>query len=136
MYPEAHLNRSRRLIARHREQANKKYEEWMDLSKVDFKLLTEKEWTEACVFFGGCAICGSEHIETRHFFVDFREGGRYTAWNVFPMCGDCSKKVRNYKNPFVWLDKYIGSIDMPKERIDRMLEYFLMQIERVKPSEQ
>lgn len=129
-----------RYVERLKAEAEQQYEEWMELTNIDFKPLTEKDWLEACSYFGGCAICGNEHIETRHFLLPFKEGGRYAAWNVFPLCLKCSVVTKNYKNPFLWLCRPISrqasKMDLTNEHKQRLIEYFILQIERCKTDEQ
>lgn len=134
MYPEQNVQRVRRFIENKKKIASLKYSEWLDLTKLDFKLLSEDDWLKACAYFDGCAICGNDHIEAREFLVGFQEGGRYTAWNIFPMCGRCAKLARQTANPFIWLDSYLGTakkLGLTEERKQRLLEYFVLQIERV-----
>jgi hypothetical protein len=97
--------------------------------------MSEQQWLEACNYFNGCAICGSEDIETREFFVPFSKGGRYTAWNMFPLCGKCAIHTKPAANPFIWLDDYLGKakdLGLNDYRKERLIEYMLLQIERCK----
>jgi hypothetical protein len=133
LFPEQKRIRANRFVANKLQQINTKYEEWLDLSKIDFKPMTEDEWLATCAYFDGCAICGCEHIEAREFFVPFAQGGKYASWNMFPMCGKCAGAVQKYKNPFRWLDKNLGTakeLGLTEERKKRLLEYFILQIER------
>lgn len=130
-FPEQMIARNKRFIKNHLAIADNKYSDWVDLTKIDFKVLSEDEWLQACMYFGGCAICGDEYIEVRQFFVPFQSGGRYTAWNMFPMCGKCAKQVRRSPNPFKWLDKSLGTafkLGLTEERKERLVEYFLLQV--------
>lgn len=69
--------------------------------------MTEAEWTKACEFFGGCAVCGGP-IEARVKYFPIALNGMYTAWNVIPMCNSCiarhyagrkdvTKKIQRYR---------------------------------------
>lgn len=94
----------------------------------EIKPMTEDEWHKVCEYFGGCAVCGEPHIESREFFLGFQDGGRYTAWNMFPQCGKCATHTRFVSNPFIWLDKRLGGarfIGLTDERREKMLKYFL-----------
>lgn len=74
---------------------------WLDLTiKIPFKSLTEDAWIRACTHFKGCALCNSESIDARAFFIAYAIGGRYTAWNVIPVCAACSKPKCRSVNPF------------------------------------
>ena len=114
------------------------YEEWKSLtSSVTFKVLTEEQWLQTCSYFNGCAFCDETHIETREFLVGFQHGGRYAPWNMLPVCGNCSIRTRTAENPFIWMDKFIGSRrDISDEKRERLLEYFISQIEKVKNDQQ
>lgn len=101
------------------------------LMAVDKKLppLSEHEWLEICRHFGGCAICGSEQIETRKLFVNFRDGGKYNKLNVLPLCGKCSIPTMNVENPFRWLINIKATLKLPKKQIDALTSYFVKIIE-------
>lgn len=130
--PKAFSERTRAAAIRRRKAADELYER-IKGTEIPFKLLTEEEWLKICDYFGGCAICGSDHIETREFFVKFTEGGRYAPWNVFPMCGKCATTTRVVDNPLVWLDLHKGSakkLGLNKYRHDKLVNFFITQIER------
>lgn len=92
------------------DKAKQRYEDWKLLMKAaPQELLTEAQWIEACSYFGGCSICGKEHIDTRGFFIPFREGGKYAAWNIIPMCAECNTLYRKQPNPFIYLDPNAGN---------------------------
>ena len=135
LYPEQNLERVKKFIAQKQKVAGQRYQDWLDLTDLEFKPMNEKDWLTTCMYFDGCAICGDEHIEAREFFVPFKEGGRYTSWNMFPMCNKCVTLVRRTANPFIWLDNYLGQarkLHMTEARKQRLLEYFILQIERVR----
>lgn len=118
------------------QEAETAYELWLSKANVPLKPLSEAEWLEACRYFGGCAVCGSEHIEVRQFFVTPGQTDQisYSAINVFPTCGTCATHTRKVANPFKWLDKELGTaikLGMNDERRQRMVDYFTLQIEKV-----
>ena len=125
-YYDRHL----RFIQRKKEYLKKLYQDWLQITNVPFKPLTEKEWLEACAYFNGCAICGNPDIEVRQFFVKFEKGGRYTPWNVFPVCGNCNKYNRYVENPFVWLEYVSKRFNMSKERKEMLINFFIMQLKK------
>ncbi|MNB69350.1 hypothetical protein D3C75_158780 [compost metagenome] len=114
-----------------RAEAERIYEDWLASTQVPFKPMTEDEWLQACIYFNGCALCGSPHIEARHFFVLFEKGGRYAPWNMFPVCGACGYSTRRTENPFIWI-QYQNHVS--EERKDRLINYFVAQIEKVRDS--
>lgn len=80
------------------------YDEW--LAKIasvpkNYPTLTEAQWLEAVKHFNGCALCKSESVDTRGYFVPFNRGGRYCDWNVIPICESCATEVRINPNYFV-----------------------------------
>lgn len=124
---------TRNWLAKKKKSIEEKYEQWMELTNVDFKPLKEEDWLKTCSYFGGCAICGSKHIESREFFVPFQVGGKYTSWNVFPLCGQCRIATKKFTNPFMWLDNYYGrwaTKSFTPERKQRLVDYLRQQIER------
>lgn len=129
------LESARKYVAKHKLMAEESLEKWLKATNLVFKPLTEDEWLMACAYFSGCAMCGEPHIETRQYFIPFQLGGKYAAWNIFPMCGKCSTVHKEVKNPFLWLDPVVGRkiryrYNMNQERADRLLEYFILQIEK------
>jgi hypothetical protein len=100
-------DRDRRFFDKRKATTVEQIASWREkVDKLPFKLMTEPQWLEACDYFKGCVVCGDKHIETRQYFIPFMDGGKYTAWNIFPMCGTCSTKKRMIQNPFAWIDKY------------------------------
>lgn len=131
--PDKVKERIARFLQTHKDLAEDNYAIWHDMIQLPYKPLTEAEWLKACEYFGGCAICGDEHIETREYFVDFKSGGKYAAWNIFPMCGKCATHARFVDNPFVWMDRFLGSaykLGLNKERRQKLVDYLILQIER------
>lgn len=105
-------------------QAEDALKDWMSLvNKIPtgYHTLTNAEWLEACAFFDGCAMCDNPHINTRGFFLPFKTGGRYSRWNVIPLCEDCAKKYGNYTNPFRAFHKRLGQNRMS---IDKAMEHY------------
>jgi hypothetical protein len=80
----------------------KQYEEWLALiSQIKtVHPLTEAQWLEACRYFGKCALCNNETIDTRGFFIPFKAGGRYANWNILPICEECANDMKISQNPF------------------------------------
>jgi len=67
------------------------------LTTPKFRALTEAEWLETCSYFAGCAYCGNSSIDARTYFIPFADGGRYTVWNVIPICEECAKQQNLFK---------------------------------------
>lgn len=88
----------KRKRARKAEMCNKWIEE---CNKLKFKALTEEQWLEACAHFGGCVYCDYTYIEARGYFIPYALGGRYTAWNIIPMCEECATRIYKQPNPFM-----------------------------------
>lgn len=129
-HPEKTLARKRAWALQRRQAAEAKYEEWLLKTDKVFKPLKEADWIETCSYFGGCAVCGKEHIESRQFFVQFEEGGKYTTWNMFPMCAGCAHRPRMLENPFAWINTLISTGRITHERSDRLTEWLILQIEK------
>lgn len=70
--------------------------------------LTEEQWMEACKHFGGCAYCGGTDIDARSMFIQFRDGGRYCAWNIIPACERCETARKDVPNPFLRMDSSLN----------------------------
>lgn len=99
------------------------FDEWLDkVARVpkNYPTLTEAQWLEAVKHFGCCAMCGSEHIDTRGYFIPFKLGGRYCDWNVIPICEKCAFQFR--KNPNFFLRQrpagLINIIDYLEEKLN------------------
>lgn len=108
--------------------ATKAYEDWCNIIKEKpYKALTNSEWTKACIHFNGCALCDSEEITTRGMLVPFKDGGRYSAWNVIPICDKCAQVVGT-ANLFLTLCKSAGNttakkIGASEEKLYKALAY-------------
>lgn len=118
----------------HRNLAAQRLAEWQELTNVPMRLLNEDDWLRACSHFNGCAMCGSDDIGVRELFIPFGLGGKYTPWNVIPVCEQCaSKGTRNRINPFMWFDNRLGGVkysDIDINRLEIVLDYLKKQIER------
>lgn len=92
---------SMRAYERRTKAADERYEAWIKrLTSIQTHTLTEDEWLRACSYFGGCALCGSESIDTRGYFIRFKDGGRYNACNIIPLCESCATSVKRQPNLF------------------------------------
>lgn len=130
--PEMKKARIKRVVVKRNARLEARFAEWLELTTLPFKPMTDAQWLETCAYFDGCAICGSEHIESRGFFLPFKEGGRYASWNMFPMCGTCATRTRSVKNPFRWVDNSVGTAKLSgltPERGRKIIEYLTKQIE-------
>lgn len=99
--------RHAKFIKKRREARHSELEQWLDKIKkipTPYSTLTEEQWIEACKYFGGCAMCGSDDISTRLMFVDYKDGGRYCAWNIIPACEECATMRKTIHNPFSRMD--------------------------------
>lgn len=82
------------------------FESWCkQIKDLPFKPITEDEWIKICITLNGCALCGSEDITTRGFFIPYAYGGRYTTWNTIPLCETCARYWESSSNPFEKIDK-------------------------------
>ena len=70
--------------------------------------MTEDEWLDACRYFGGCALCDSDSIDARGYFIRFEDGGKYNACNVIPLCDTCATTLKYQSNPFRQMNPYIN----------------------------
>lgn len=117
-----------------RQREQDKYADWLSkLSRLTTHPLTEAEWLEACTFFDGCALCGSENIDTRYYFVQFEEGGKYTACNILPVCERCATTGIVQVNPFIRLNPrrnyQLKGTDRTYERYERAVGYLQSKLE-------
>lgn len=111
-----------------RQQFKDVYADWLArLAAVpkDHPTLSEEQWLDACRHFNGCAICGDETIDTRGFFVQFEEGGRYCDWNIIPMCAKCGSEYRMQPNPFkqAWLRDKTARASNHRECLPKIVDY-------------
>lgn len=104
-----HGERMLRWRAKRLDTVEKKYTDWLEqITAAPFKPLTEEQWLQACRYFGGCALCDITEIAARGYFVQFEEGGRYTAWNILPLCEKCATELKKQPNPFRRLDTQLN----------------------------
>lgn len=92
------------------QRAEHKFDSWLKLIAAvpqPLKILTQEEWIAACSHFDRCALCGHSEIAARAFFIAFRFGGRYAAWNVIPVCEKCATVLKKPNNPFMKYDKEV-----------------------------
>ena len=90
------------------------YAEWLEkVRKVptDYPKLTEEQWMEAVRHFNGCALCKNESVDTRGYFIPFKDGGRYCDWNVIPLCSDCALTLKTNLNWFLGPKRPEGLVD-------------------------
>jgi len=126
-----HYAHNARYLQANREKCVTQFNTWIGLINAvpkPYKMLTEDEWISACSYFGSCAICGEDHIESRCFFIPFGLGGRYTSWNVLPVCEKCANMQRVKFNPFLRYDKHFS--DTPRD-LTKIVEYLQPQLERL-----
>ena len=111
------------------QEAEDLYQDWLKrIIAAPFVPLTEEDWLTACRYFGGCALCDISEIEARGYFVQFDEGGRYTAWNILPLCERCATALKKQVNPFRRLNTQLnGNLPMSRgmsyKKLDRAYEY-------------
>lgn len=106
---------------------------WIDkitMVPKTYPTLTEKQWLDACCYFGGCAKCGSETIEARGFFIPFELGGRYCDWNVVPLCDVCANELQKCKNPFrlAWLRDNRSRSNVRRTQLINTIEYLEVKL--------
>lgn len=116
-----------------RESNNNRYAEWLGKVKSlpkDYPTLTHEQWLSACRHFGGCAFCGDESIDSRAYFVPFKDGGRYCDWNIVPSCEKCAYRIKLIDNPFAYLERpserkaLQGIIAYLEERLNAAVDKF------------
>lgn len=109
--------------------ADNQFEEWLKrLAGVSTHSLTEQEWLDAVNYFGGCALCGSESVDARGYFIAFKDGGRYNKCNVIPLCEKCAMQQVHQRNPFRRLHTYLNrdvalKQGITKENFERVVGY-------------
>lgn len=64
------------------------------LESLPTEPLTEAQWLKACDYFKGCSICGAHDIQVRQYFITRKDGGKYVAGNMLPMCPKCCDLFR------------------------------------------
>lgn len=112
-----------------RQRRREVYQEWLDKIKLipkNYPTLTEEQWLKTVKHFNGCAMCGSEEVDTRQYFIPFKNGGRYCDWNVIPVCTNCAIKNNRYTefNYFLKEPRPVGltkTIEYLEEKINEAL---------------
>ena len=87
-----------------KEKVTKSLNDWLALIEQvpkPIKTLTEKQWLDTCSYFKKCAYCSNEAITARSFFISFKLGGRYAAWNIIPVCDKCALQNKRQQNPWI-----------------------------------
>lgn len=100
----------------------------------NYHSLTESEWIEACRYFNGCAMCGSDEIDSRVLLLSPQQGGRYCSWNVVPMCHNCATHWRPVSNVFQTFDEqskkaHYASGTTRRESLEKIIEYIGGQLD-------
>lgn len=103
------------------------YAEWIEnISKIpkSYPTLTEEQWLAAVKHFNGCALCKSETVDTRGYFIPFNKGGRYCDWNIIPICDKCATEYRKNPNYFKRNrpDGLMDIVDYLEEKINGAIE--------------
>lgn len=115
--------RMARFVTKERDACDALFKDWLARSTIAYKPMTEQQWLEACNHFNGCALCDNDHIEVRQYFINFKDGGMYTAWNMYPICGKCATRIRLIANPFMWLNRRLGYAWCTEERGNKLIKY-------------
>lgn len=110
-------------------EADERFATWTErLKSITTHTLTEDEWLECCNYFGGCALCNSDQIDARGYFIRFEDGGKYNACNVIPICDKCATAIKYQSNPFRQMNPTINrnlatSRGYSKEKLEKVAEY-------------
>lgn len=111
-------------------QSEETYTEWQKLiAGKKFRPLIESEWIRACKYFNGCAICDTDEIAARGYFIPFEAGGRYAAWNIIPLCEKCATSLVVQPNPFRRLHRHLNDKGISKERLSKITDYLKRYME-------
>lgn len=92
----------------------------------NYPTLTQQQWIEACKYFDGCAFCGEHSIDTRVYFIDFSDGGRYCDWNIIPACEKCALRAKVQKNPF---KKINATATYTTPILDKIMQYLEVRLD-------
>ena len=123
-------------------EADERFAAWRDkLSKLKVTTLTESEWLEACSYFKGCALCDSEQIDARGYFIRFEDGGKYNRCNVIPLCDKCATDLKYQSNPFRQMNPYINrnlatSRGLSLAKLEKAAEYLHSKMEDIVDEQQ
>ena len=118
-------------------EADERFAAWQArLGNIRTHTLTESEWLEACSYFDGCALCGSDSIDARGYFIRYEDGGKYNACNVVPLCDKCATELKYQSNPFRQMNPTINrnlatSRGLSLEKLERAAEYLQAKMEVV-----
>lgn len=110
-------------------EADERFAAWIEqLKSITTHTLTEDEWLECCSYFGGCALCNSDQIDARGYFIRFEDGGKYNACNVIPICDKCATAIKYQSNPFRQMNPIINrnlatSRGYSLEKLEKVAEY-------------
>lgn len=117
------------------EEDDKMFDDWVaQIKELKMHTLTEEEWMEACRYFGGCAVCASESIDARGYFISYEDGGRYNAANVIPICEKCATAAKAQHNPFRRSDTRLASSPTQyrganREKLSKVVDYLQRKID-------
>lgn len=65
--------------------------------------LTDQEWTDLKLWWGGCAYCGRNNIRmTKDCVIPCARGGIYVVCNVVPACPECNGS-KGSRGVFSWM---------------------------------
>lgn len=129
--------RQKRWMERRVAASDKRFVDWCTtISKLPFIPMTEEAWLEACQHFNRCALCDNPEIVARGYFIPFSAGGRYTAWNIIPLCEECATDLKLQPNIFKRLDRrqndsiraYRG---MNAEKLEEAVKYLQSRMEKI-----
>lgn len=114
---------------------DKQYKDWLDLMNGipgPLVTLTEDDWLRVCSYFEGqCSICHEGVIDARMYFVDFKQGGRYTSYNIIPVCEKCATKRRaDTYQPFRYFDYNFNNYKLQKGTLDKIIKYLSKEIDK------
>lgn len=115
-------------------EADERFAAWTkQLSSITTHTLTEDEWLECCSYFGGCALCNSDQIDARGYFIRFEDGGKYNACNVIPICDKCATAIKYQSNPFRQMNPLINrnlatSRGYSVEKLEKVASYLQSKI--------
>lgn len=128
----------RRLV----KEADERFAAWLGrLSKIKTHTLTDEEWLEACRYFDGCALCDSDSIDARGYFIRFEDGGKYNACNVIPVCDKCATEIKYQSNPFRQMNPTLNrnlatSRGLSLAKLERAAGYLQSKMEGVENEQQ
>lgn len=131
-YSEKH----RQAILKLKQKLDDQFNAWVSVLKsLPFIPLTEEQWLEACRYFGGCALCDTPEIEARAYFIRFEDGGRYTAWNIIPLCEKCATVFKRQTNPFkrfnTWLNDSLPLYrGVSRDKFNKVVEYLQERMDK------